>query len=308
LKNVLVIYYTQSGQLLDIAKNVTKELDNSPKINLNFYEIKPKDNFPFPWKSDKFFGVFPESFRQRPIELIDLDNPILKKNYDLIILAYQIWYLTPSIPVNSFLKNKIARELLKNKPVITLIGARNMWIMAQEKVKKLLNDSKANLVGNIALVDKHMNHISVITIEKWMFLGKKKRYLGIFPLPGIAEKDILDSTRFSPIIKNALEQNNFTELQDKLVKKGAVKINPFLVLTDKRANVLFGKWANFISRKGTANDPKRSLWIKIFSIYLKFAIWIMAPIVFILYLLTYIPFIKSINQDKKYYSSVKINQ
>ncbi len=306
MKNVLVVYYSQSGQLLEIAKNVTNNLDKSDEIEVSFYKIKPKDDFPFPWKSNTFFGIFPEAFKQIPIELTDLDNPILKKKYDLIILAYQVWYLTPSIPINSFLNNKIAQELFKDKPVITLIGARNMWIMAQEKVKKLLVKANAKLVGNIALVDKHMNHISVITIEKWMFLGKKKRYLGVFPLPGIADKDIKNSTRFGTIIKETLLHNNLDILQEKLNEKEAVKINPFMVLTDKRANMLFGKWANFISKKGKPNDPRRIKWIKLFSFYLKFAIWVLSPIVFIVYLLTYIPSIKRIEKDKAYYSSVQV--
>ena len=306
MKNVLVVYYSQSGQLLEIAKNVTNDLENSEEVQLSFYEIKPKENFPFPWKSNTFFGVFPETFKQVPTELTDLDNPILKKKYDLIILSYQVWYLSPSIPIDSFLKNKIAKSLFKNTPVITVIGCRNMWIMAQEKVKKLLVQANAKLVGNIALVDNHINHISVITIEKWMFLGEKKRYLGVFPLPGVTDKDIKNSTRFSGIIKDALLENNFKNLQKKLKEKEAVKINPFLVLTDKRANVLFAKWANLISKKGKPNDPKRTIWIKLFSFYLKFAIWVLAPIVFIVYLLTYIPSIKRIKKDQAYYSSVQV--
>ena len=55
-----------------------------------------------------------------------------------------------------------------------------MWIMAQEKMKKKLKSLNANLVGNIVLADRHINHVSVITIAQWMFSGKKERFLGIF--------------------------------------------------------------------------------------------------------------------------------
>jgi len=306
MKNVLVIYYTQSGQLLEISKNITEALASSQEVNLTFYEIKLKNNFPFPWNRREFYDIFPETFRQIPSDLEDLDNPVLKSQYDLIILAYQVWYLSPSIPTNSFLNSKIANSLLKDTPVITVIGCRNMWIQAQEKVKRLLLEKQANLVGNIALVDRHINHISVITIVQWMFSGVKKRYLGIFPRPGVSDKDIDESSKFGPVILKNLLRNNFDSLQDQLLEKKAIKIKPFLVLMDKRANVLFAKWANLISKKSKPKSEKRKGWMKLFNMYLVFAIWVMAPIVFALFLLTYMPLIGNIKRDKQYYSSIDL--
>lgn len=307
MKNVLVVYYSQSGQLLEIAKNVTKNLINSEEVNVSFYEIKLKKNFPFPWSKDEFYDAFPETFAQIPSELTDLDNPILKQKYDLVILAYQVWYLSPAIPINSFLKNNVAKELLKDTPTITLIGARNMWIQAQEKVKLLLVECKADLVGNIALVDRHINHISVITIVHWMFNGdKNKRFMGIFPKPGVSQKDIDESIKFSPVILTHLLQNSYDNLQSNLLEIGAVKIKSFLVLVDKRANVIFNKWANFILKKGRAKGAERRSLVMMFSRYLMFAIWFIAPIVFVLFLLTYVPLIGKIKKDKKYFSSIQL--
>jgi len=308
LKKALVIYYTQSGQLLDISKNVTKELEDSNKVDLTFYEIKLKNNFPFPWDKKTFYNTFPETFSQVSAELKDLDNPVLKQQYDLIIFSYQVWFLTPSIPANSFLTSEIAKTLFKNTPVITVIGCRNMWIMAQEKVKKLLQQNQAKLVGNIALVDRHINHISVITILHWMMSGLKTKYLGIFPKPGVSDKDIDESTKFGSAILRSLLQNDFRKLQSHLLEKGAVKIKPFLIVMDKRANILFGKWAKLINSKGSANSDKRQPFIKLFSIYLSVAIWLIAPIVFLLFLLTFIPLTGSRKRDKKYYSSVEIKK
>ena len=308
MKKVLVIYYTQSGQLLDISKNITKELEESSEVDLSFYEIKLKKDYPFPWDKKTFYNTFPETFLQAPTELVDLDNPILKEKYDLVILSYQVWYLSPSIPINSFLTSDVAHSLLKNTSVITVIGCRNMWIMAQEKIKKLLIQNQAKLVGNIALVDRHINHISVITILHWMMKGVKTRFLGFFPKPGVSDKDIKESTKFGPVILKSLSQNNYNSLQNELLKKGAVKIKPFLIVMDKRANILFGKWANFISSKGPSNSEERQPFIKLFSIYLMIAIWLIAPIVFLLFLLTFIPLVKSRKRDKKYYSSVQIKK
>lgn len=307
MKEVLVVYYSQTGQLYDILKNVTATLQ-SEKIKVTYFEIVMKKPFAFPWKKSEFFDSFPESFLQIPAEFIEPDPEILNKKYDLVILGHQVWYLTPSIPLNSFLKSDAAKILLKDTPVITVIGARNMWIMAQEKVKKLLVDCKAQLVGNIALVDIHINHISVITIVHWMMKGEKNRLWGIFPKPGVSDKTIEEASKFGAPIKEAVLSKSYIDLQANLLKLDAVRIKPFLVLADKRANLLFSKWANLIIKKGGPGQPKRKKWLVLFNYYLLFAIWIIAPIVFIVFLLTYIPMYWNITKDKKYYSSIALKE
>ncbi len=306
MKEVLVLYYSQTGQLFDIVNNIVSSLE--AEVNLTYHQIQPKNKHKFPWKKDTFLDVFPESFLQIPQELEPIDEAILTKKYDLIILGYQVWYLSPSIPINSFLKSAQAKKILNNTPVITVLGCRNMWIQAQEKVKKLLVSCNAKLVGNIVLVDRNINHISVLTIVHWMMSGKKTRYLGFFPKPGVSDKDITEAVKFGKPIKEALKTDDFTDLQENLLVLGAVKIKPFLALADKRANVLFSKWANYIVEKGATSAPKRKKLLGFFRFYLIFAIWVIAPIVFIVFLVTYLPLFWKIKKEKNYYSSVELKK
>jgi len=305
MKKVLVIHYSQSGQLTEIVNNIAMPISTGG-VEVDHYKVRLEKEFPFPWNKSAFFDVFPESFLQKTRKLKPIPAEVINKEYDLIILGYQVWYLSPSIPINSLLKSPEAKILFKNTPVVTVIGCRNMWVMAQEKLKCLLSECNAKLVGNIALVDRHINHISVITIVQWMFTGVKKKYLGVFPKPGVSQKDINEAGKFGVVIFKSLTDGSFVNLQGNLLKVNAVKVKPFLVLVDKRANILFGKWAKLINSKGEVESPKRQVWLKLFNYYLLFAIWIIAPIVFILFLLTYIPFIGKINKDKKYYSSIEL--
>jgi hypothetical protein len=300
MKNVLVIYYSQSGQLASIAQNIAKPFLNAPEIQLTFHEIQLEKAFPFPWNKATFFDAFPESFLQIPTDLKPLPNEILNTKFDLVLLHYQVWYLSPSIPINSFLKSDQAKQILHNTPVITISGSRNMWIMAQEKIKVLLKDANAQLVGNIALVDRVGNLISVITIVKWMFSGVKKKYLGIFPLPGVSDKDIQESKKFGEAILLALNQNKLQQLQPKLVAIDGVRISSYLVTVDKTANKIFNKWSKFIYK----NQKNRKQLLKIFYIYLFLAIWLISPIVYILHLITY-PFkLKTIKKETQYFQGV----
>lgn len=110
--------------------------------------------------------------------------------------------------------------------------------------------------------------------------------------------------KFAPPIKDALLTSNFSELQKKLVQLGAVKIKSFLVLVDKRGNIIFSKLANLAYKKGKTSKTGRKNLLVFFNYYLLFAIWIIAPLVFIVFLTAYIFMYKKISREKKYYSSV----
>lgn len=304
MKEVLIIYYSQSGQLTDILKNIVSTISEEG-VNISYYEIVPKKKFPFPWKQEEFYGAFPETFLQIPTPLESGSSEILQKKYDLVILGYTVWYLTPSIPINSFLKSAEAKTLLNNTPVVTVSASRNMWIMAQEKMKRLLVANNANLVGNIALVDRNLNHISVITIVHWLMGGKKTKMLGVFPKPGVSDADIEAASRFGAPIKEALLENEYSKLQENLLGLEAVKVDSSLIATDIRGNMVFTKWANHLIKK---EGEERKKWLVFFKYYLLFAIWLIAPIVFIVFLITYLPMYRKIQREKAFYSSVALKQ
>ncbi|MFD2561949.1 dialkylrecorsinol condensing enzyme DarA [Aquimarina rubra] len=306
MKNILVLYYSQSGQLGEILTNLTKPLELDENCSLTLQQIHPEDSYPFPWNKKDFLQVFPESYLQIAKPNIPIPEEVKSKKYDLIILGYTVWYLSPSIPMNSFLKGNDAKVLLKDTPVITVNGSRNMWILTQEKVKRLLVDCKAELVGNIAFVDRHWNHISVITIVHWMMGGKKTKYLGVFPKPGVSDEDINGAGKFGTIIKKHLFQKNFEQLQEELVEEGAVTIKPFLIRSDKSGNHIFSKWSAHIYKVGLKSQKRRAKWLNFFQYYLQFAIWVFVPIVFIIFLLTYLPFYARIKKDIKYYQSTRL--
>ena len=294
MKRILVIYYTQSGQLKEIADNFVAPFQKQG-IPVDFYEIQMETPYPFPWTNESFFGAFPESFLELPQPIKAMPPDIETQEYDLVVLAYQVWYLSPSIPVTSFLKSEQARALLEGKPVVTLSGTRNMWIKAQEKVRSMLLENRAYIVANIALADRHYNHISVLTIVHWLFTGKKNRYLGIFPLPGVSQEDITNVSQYGDILLKYAQIGNYgTSLQKEIVAKGGVKVKPFLLSAEKKANRLFGIWARAIYQ-----SPRRKFLLKCFHVYLYFAIWILMPIVWLFYWLTYPFFYKKIRRDCK---------
>lgn len=274
-KKILVIHYSQSGQLTEILSNLTLPLqEDIQNFEVFHYSIQPEKDFPFPWTRETFFDAFPESYQQIPIPILPPPQEILNQKYDLIIFGYQVWYLTPSIPIISFLKSQWAKELLHNTPIITLSATRNMWMYSQEKLKVHLKKLNAQLVGNIALVDRHNNYTSVLTIVRWMMTGNKIQNP---PLPpaGIAQQEIDNASKYGHIIKPYILQNQYEGMQKKLVEHGAVEVRPFLVKVETVGNKAF----SLFSRQILKNPAQRKLWLRIFVAYLYIGIWVASPIV-----------------------------
>ena len=298
-KNILIIYYSQSGQMREIQENLVSNID----ANIYWAQIKPANPFPFPWNSRAFFDAMPESVKLIPseIETLDIDTSV---NYDLVILGFPVWFLSPAIPFTSFLKSPQAKNILNNKPVVTVIGSRNMWIAAQEDVKKMLIDVNANLVGNIVLRDRTQNLISVVTIVHWLFSGLKTKYKGVFPKPGVSDKDIKECVRFGENITDSLLKDDFTNLQSDLLKNGAVDYLIDIASMELKAKRIFNIWANIILNKEKKN--KRDKWVTIFKYYLFAVIILLSPIVSILVYLTYPLFFPFIVRKKRYYTSCRL--
>jgi hypothetical protein len=269
-KKVLAIYYTQSGQMGEIIRSFTMPLIESGE-SVEIAVIKPIVNYSFPWTGKRFFSVMPSCVLgvAEPLKPLELKE----HSYDLIILGYQPWFLSPSIPCNSLLQNGEFRALIRDTSVITISAARNMWINAFVRVRNTLRDAGAKLVGNIALVDRHPNLVSFVTIFYWMLSGKKERFLNIFPKPGVSEKDIADVQKFGETVAHYLRQGTWDRMQDELIKKKAVEINYKFMFIEARAKPIFAMWASFIVKR-----KNRTLWLSAFKYYLFAALFLGAPI------------------------------
>lgn len=303
MKKALVISFSQSGQLDAIVSNITSGFPN--EINVHYENLKPVPDFPFPWKGISFYDAMPECVELIPSKIEPLSfNP--DDDFDLIVLGYPIWFLSPPIPLTTFLKSDEAKKVMKGKPVVTIIGARNMWIMAQEEIKKMIINNGGHLKGNIALNDKHNNLASVVTIIYWMVTGKKERYLGIFPKPGISDVDIEAASRFTPVITEAIESGNFDNLQSKLLNLNAVDLSPNVVSTEEKGKKIFRIWSRFILKKGGPGSLQRVGRLNMFKWYLMFIIFFVSPIVSLFFYLTWPLTFMKIRRKMKYYSGIEI--
>lgn len=301
VKKLLVIYYSQSGQLRDVLQNFVLPLHN---YEVDFVRFSMKNEFPFPWTGQQFFHAMPESVLEIPQEI----NPVTfsQTKYDLIILGYQPWFLSPSIPVTSLLKDEHFKQLLYGTPVVTVIGSRNMWLNSQESIKAMLQEAGATLIGNVPFVDRNNNFLSAVSILHWMLTGQKTKKWGIFPKPGISDADIQEAQLFGRMLDEAIRENKLNEYQQRVLKTGKIFIPTDILFIEGRAKKLFLIWAKFITRKP---KDKRSGRENMFKYYLLFALFIVAPIVLVGYNLLVRPFSgKAIKRKKAYFYGTELHK
>ena len=296
-KKVLAIFYSQSGQLADIVSQLTTPLAEAG-ATVEFVRIEPEPDYAFPWTTDRFYSVMPDCVlgvtgRLKPFTLKET-------SYDLIVLGYQAWFLYPSIPVNTLLQDPVFRQVLNNTPIVTITGARNMWLNTFLELKKLIHSTGGRLVGNIALIDRHPNHISFVTILHWLMGGKKDRYLNIFPYPGVSAADVAHTSVYGSVLVPHLIKDEWSDLQEELVRQKAVNTRYSLLLLESIAIPTYKKWARFVVKR-----KKRKAWLAVFRYYLVFSLFVAAPILLTVDAALIRPFSsKRIKKKRHYYLSL----
>ncbi len=263
-KKVLVLYYSQSGQLQSVMKQIVTPLAECDSVHCDFLEITPETPYPYPWSFYEFFNVFPEAVYLDgcPVKPLETED-----EYDLIILGYTSWFLSPSIPVTGFLQSDQAKNLFRDTPVITVIACRDMWLMAQEKMKTMLSDLGARLLDNIVLTDQGKSLYTFVTTPRWMLTGKKDSFW-FFPPAGVHTEDIASAFRFGKRICNALQHDEECATLPLLSNMNAVNVNGKLIATEHIAHRSFLIWCKLIKKAGPQGSSGRNVVITIYTVFL----------------------------------------
>jgi len=270
-----VFYYTQSGQALCAAKSICMPLERSGSVVV-YKPIVPLQQYPFPWSRDEFFDTFPETRLGLPpsgIAPIDFTDVA---DADLVMVVGQSWFLSPSLPLQSFFTDRQVISYLKGRNVVFVNVCRNMWLMTIRKVKDYLHAADAKLVGHIVLQDYTPNLVSALTIVRWLLHGRKQgtRFL---PNAGVSDADIETASRFGQIILSSWKNDAFGCMQEQLLSAGAIRYKPSIMFMEKAGHRMFGLWAQFVRRKGGFRDERRRRRVRLFYYYLLFVLFGVSP-------------------------------
>ena len=234
--------------------------------------LKP---FPFPWGFFRFFDAFPESAHLVPPPLAPLSLQG-DEDFDLVILPYQVWFLAPSQPITAFLKHPIAQRVLRNKPVVTVIACRNMWLLAQEKLKTLLAESGARLIDNVVLTDPGPTLATFITTPRWLLSGNKNGFWGM-PAAGLNDEQIRGARRFGLALRDGLREDAEKSGQPLLRGLGAVHVDPRLYISERAGTRSFFVWGKLLLAAGPPGSWQRAPLLVLYVAFLALVIITVVP-------------------------------
>jgi hypothetical protein len=278
MKRVLFVSYSQTGQLAAVVRSVAAPLVASPKVEVAFESLDPVEPYPFPWPFFQFFNTFPETVHAMPRPL----NPLrvgAGETFDLIVLAYQVWFLSPSQPMTAFLQSPEAARLLRGRPVVTLIACRNMWLMAQENVKHRLQALGAHLIDNVVLTDRAHSAATFVSTPLWMLTGRRGPFLGgLVPAAGIDAADIAAAGRFGAAIEAGLPALDPAAPHALLKGLGAVSVNERLIASERIGYRSFRLWGRLLLSLGRPSSTLRRGALCFYIVFLGLMILTVAPV------------------------------
>lgn len=275
-KRVLVIRYSQTGQLDAVAEQIVAPLRADPNVIVREEVLRPVTPNPFPWPFLTFFDAFPETVHLRPAPLQPL-TLTGDEDFDLVILPYQVWFLAPSQPITAFLQHPVAARLLKGKPVITVIACRNMWLTAHDKLKGLLAPTGARLIDNVVLIDQGPTFATFITTPVWLLSGRKKGFWGM-PDAGLTQAQIAGTRRFGLALAEGLQRDAERSGEPMLAGLGAVEANPKLYISEKAGTRSFYLWGKLIMAIGGPGSLARRPVVALYVLFLFVLIVTVVPV------------------------------
>jgi hypothetical protein len=275
MKRVLLVQFSQTGQLARIARELTAPLAQAGEIELVVEELRPRTPYPFPWPAWRFLDAMPESVLLDPPALEPLSEKA-RGRFDLVILAYQVWFLAPSGPITAFLKSDAGRSLIANTPVVTIVGCRNMWLTAQETVKRLISEAGGELRDNVVFTDQGSTLATFITTPRWLLTGKRDAFWGL-PGAGVAESEIAGAVRFGHALVYALRADRERAGTPMLAGMGAAKVDPRLIFSERAGSRAFGVWSRIIRLGGKQGSAARVPLLALFCAYLVTMILVVVP-------------------------------
>jgi hypothetical protein len=265
MNRIIIIYYSQSGEVAQVAKLFATQLE-LPGAELTFAAIRPKADYPYPWRSvGRFFDVMPECVLGRPPQIhVPQFDPVTR--FDLVVIAYPVWFLSPALPIQGFFESSHA-AVLRDAEVITISVSRAMWQQASVAIKRLLAAAGAVHCDNIVVTHQGSSLLTLISTPRALLFGRRDRLLGVFPHVGVSENDLTRVSALGAVVARRLSTGRLTGAS-LLRGKPAVRVNRWLVVPELLAWYCFYAWAVMIPLLGRVHSRLRVLGVYGFTLFL----------------------------------------
>jgi flavodoxin len=178
MSRVLVVYYSQSGQTARAVEGLVSAIAEPTSVDVvNLREcVAGAVNYPLPWSFFRFVRAQPEAFfpQAERSSATDIDF----QRYQVVVIAYPVWFMSPAMPVSSWLLS-LPPGSLEGVKVVTLSTCRNMWYTAQAWVRATVEAHGGRVVSHLTLEDRSQSLATLVTTP-WFFLTSRRSFGSVF--------------------------------------------------------------------------------------------------------------------------------
>lgn len=253
---VLVIEYSQSGDVSRAAEAVAADLV-AQGVEVVWERLHPSPDYPYPWRSVRtFFDMLPECVLGRTPLLRPLSERCSGR-FSLVILAYQVWFLKPSLPIQALLTSQYS-AVLRGTDVVTLSVSRNMWLMASESMKERLEHVGASHVGQLVATHQGPPWATFVSTVRGVLWGKRKPLWGLFPAAGIGDAELSTLREAGRLIATHVQQDRESAASDAL-QLPPLRVRRRYIVPELLGSYVFAGWARCMSSLGMQGGRMRRM-------------------------------------------------
>lgn len=192
MSRVLVLYYSQSGDVRSALEALTAPI-RGPDVDICWRAVGTDPMYAFPWRARDFFDCMPEAVNGEPPRLapIELDP---QERFDLVVIGWQVWFLSPSLPVQAFFAAPEA-QVLRGARVISVTCCRQMWQRAHAQMRALIAGAGGVLTDSVVVTHQGGSLAGYLTAPRLMLTGRREKGV-ILPAAGVAHDEVQALGRF----------------------------------------------------------------------------------------------------------------
>src|SRR5574340_291737 len=280
MKRILLVYYSQSGDVAEAAEAFVRPL-RTAGAEVVVGQIQSTVQYPYPWRTlGRLFDVFPECLLGLPPAIQPMAiGP--DERFDLVVLAYPVWFLAPSLPVQGFLQSQYAK-VLEGTKVITLCVNRKMWHSASEMCKERLRKLNAFHIDNVVVTYKGPPLATFVTILRSLLMGKRDGLWGVFPSARVGREEVARLERLGAVVARQLDTLDTAPGSPLLKGLGAAEVIERYVVPELVAWSMYRRWARLVLVAGRLGRWARRAAIYVFILFVFAAVLVGLPLAIVL--------------------------